>query len=134
MTTFRSLALLVSHPQGANRAQQEIRSRRGSERQYMPYLRATMLECLRLWPTSPFILRESTAATDWETGTLPPNTSILIFTPFFHRDKERLPYADRFSPELWMTEQSAENWPLIPFSEGPAVCPGPIWFFCCPRR
>jgi len=23
-----------------------------------------------------------------------------------------------------MTEQAAGNWPLIPFSEGPAVCPG----------
>jgi len=124
MTTFRSLALLVSHSEHVNRAQQEIRSRRGQERQYMPYLRAAVLESLRLWPTTPLLLRESTVATNWETGVLRANTSILIFTPFFQRDNERLPYADRFSPELWMTEQAAENWPLIPFSEGPAVCPG----------
>jgi hypothetical protein len=68
MTTFRSLALLAAHPEHANRAQQEIGSHRGSERQYMPYLRATVLESLRLWPTTPFLLRETTGATNWETG------------------------------------------------------------------
>jgi cytochrome P450 len=48
----------------------------------------------------------------------------VIYSPFFHRDNERLPYADRFAPELWTGTDRQQTWPLIPFSEGPAVCPG----------
>src|SRR5690606_14595372 len=44
--------------------------------------------------------------------------------PFFHRDDTRLTYADRFAPELWLGEPSLDRWPLIPFSDGPVVCPG----------
>jgi cytochrome P450 len=124
MTTFRSLALLASHPEHANQAREEIASHTGALRQHLPYMRATVLESLRLWPTTPLVLRETTAETSWRTGVMPANTGVVIFAPFFHRDNERLPYADRFTPELWMNEQTAQGWPLIPFSEGPAVCPG----------
>jgi cytochrome P450 len=122
ITTFRSLALLASHPDYASQARKEINSQVGSTPPSM--LWATVLESLRLWPTTPLSLRESTAETSWKTGIMPANTGIVIFTPFFHRDSERLSYADRFAPEQWMSEQMPENWPLVPFSEGPAVCPG----------
>jgi cytochrome P450 len=125
MTTFRSLALLASHPEQASVARQEIKTRSGPEPHQMPYLRATVLESLRLWPTTPLILRESTSATIWRNGAIPPNTGLVIFTPFFHRDDERLPWADSFSPELWINERpDQQTCALIPFSEGPAVCPG----------
>ncbi|MBV8072312.1 MAG: cytochrome P450 [Acidobacteriaceae bacterium] len=125
MTTFRSLALLASHPEHARAARDEIAARSGPEPHEMPYLRATVLESLRLWPTSPLILRESTTETVWRNGTLPPHTGLVIFSPFFHRDDELLPYANRFYPELWLKQQpSRETTALIPFSEGPAVCPG----------
>ena len=55
---------------------------------------------------------------------MPAHTSIVIFTPFFHRDDQRLPYADRFAPELWMEDSPAQGGALVPFSEGPVVCPG----------
>jgi cytochrome P450 len=123
MTTFRTLALLASHPEYARHVREEIGSPHGAAREYLPYTRAAVLESLRLWPTTPFVLRESTAATAWETGILPANTGILIYTPFFHRDDQHLPYADQFSPDLWRNAQP-QGWPLIPFSEGPAMCPG----------
>ncbi len=72
----------------------------------------------------PMVLRQSTEETTWETGVLVANTGLLIFAPFFHRDDQRVPYANRFSPELWLQDRSAEDWPLIPFSAGPAICPG----------
>jgi cytochrome P450 len=122
MTTFRALALLASHPRHAERAREEIR-RVGQARQHLPYLRACVLESLRLWPTTPMVLRESTHKTTWETGVMPMNTSILIFAPFFHRDDRRLPAADRFSPEIWLQEPTTQPSPLIPFSGGPAICP-----------
>jgi cytochrome P450 len=123
MATFRALALLAAHPEHAAQARQEIRDRQGSSPP-LPYLRATVLEALRLWPTTPLVLRESTEETTWETGVMPAKTSILIFAPFFHRDDQRLAYADRFAPELWLQDGAAGTWPLIPFSGGPAICPG----------
>ena len=122
MATFRALALLATHPEHADQARQEIANRAGSF--YLPYLRATVLESLRLWPTSPLVLRESKAVTEWETGDMPAGTAIVIFAPFFHRDDERLPFANEFSPQLWMESNVGHNWPLIPFSEGSAACPG----------
>jgi cytochrome P450 len=95
-----------------------------SRRRELPYLRACVLESLRLWPTTPMVLRETTAPTTWETGELRAKTGILIFANFFHRDDQRLPYAERFMPELWLEHRTNQHWPLIPFSGGPAMCPG----------
>lgn len=122
MATFRTLALLASHPEHAARAQQEIDEAKGSGPREYPFLRACVLESLRLWPTSPLIMRETTRDTTWKTGVMPKGTSILIFAPYFHRNRA-LPHAHRFTPELWLQEQKEDEWPLIPFSGGPAICP-----------
>jgi cytochrome P450 len=123
MATFRALALLAAHPAAAQRARLEIAGRLPTERQQLPFLRACFLESLRLWPTTPMVLRETTRETVWSSGIMPAGTGILIFAPFFHRDDERLPYADRFVPELWLESDQGGNWPLIPFSKGPGLCP-----------
>lgn len=123
MTTFRALALLAAHPEHGVKAREEIRERTGSDRQYLPFLRSCVLESLRLWPTTPLVLRETTEETLWETGVMPLNTSVAIFAPVFHRDEDRLAEANRFSPGLWEADQPSRNWPLVPFSAGPGVCP-----------
>lgn len=120
MATFRALALVVAHPDQAGRARREIGT---GDRRNLPFLRACILESLRLWPTTPAILRETTAPTRWKTGTMPPHTGVVIFAPFFHRDQETLPFADRFEPDIWMQGPRQGGWPLIPFSEGSGVCP-----------
>ena len=120
---FRALALLATHPAQANAAGAEVADHPGQARIDLPYLRACVLDALRLWPTTPAVLRQSTAATDWPTGTMPEGTGVLIFAPYFHRDDERLAEADRFAPELWTRERGPDDWPLIPFSGGPAICP-----------
>ncbi|HLH01486.1 MAG TPA: cytochrome P450 [Bryobacteraceae bacterium] len=121
MATFRTLALLGSHPDYARLVRSEI----GAISEQLPFTRAAVLESLRLWPTTPLILRETTEPTVWEMGTLPAQTGMVIFTPFFHRDNERLLYADRFAPELWSNpDQPRDSAALVPFSEGPAICPG----------
>lgn len=83
-----------------------------------------MLESLRLWPTTPLILRDSTADTAWRNGTLPAGAGVVVFAPFFHRDDQTLPEAHRFSPELWSGDRDDRDWPLVPFSGGPGMCPG----------
>jgi cytochrome P450 len=120
IATLRALALLSAHPEAATRARNEAFAR-GTE---LPFLRACLLESVRLWPTTPMILRQTTRATEWEGRQMPPGTGVLILAPFFCRDDERLPFADRFTPELWLSAGEAERRGVVPFSIGPAACPG----------
>lgn len=126
---FRALALLATHPEQAARFRRDAEAAQGPARALLPYARACVLDSLRLWPTTPLLLRDSVEPTTWTTSTgdnatLPAKTGVLIYAPYFHRDDRRLPYADRFEPELWLEERTAEDWPLIPFSAGPSVCAG----------
>jgi len=102
MASFRAMALLAGRPE-----------------RDPTFLRATVLESLRLWPTTPAILRDTTEETVWAGGTLPAGAALVIFAPFFHRDFEG---ADAFQPGLWL--DGGEHPALVPFSAGPAMCPG----------
>lgn len=121
MTAARTLALLAAHSEVQQAACEEAGRRDAAD---LPFLRACALEALRLWPTTPAILRQTDQDTVWDGDIMPAGTGILIFAPFFHRDDETLPHADRFTPELWLGERTTADWPLMPFSEGPGVCPG----------
>lgn len=120
MATFRALGLLSTHHDQRERAMAEVRAR---ESLAYPFLRATLLEALRLWPTTPAILRQTTREVEWESGRLPADATIMIYAPFFHRDDERQPFAHRFDPDLWLGTEQEKTWPLIPFSSGPGLCP-----------
>jgi cytochrome P450 len=111
IAAFRTLAMLALHPEAAARA------RKSSD-----FRRACILETLRLWPTTPAVLRQTRVETIWERGALPAGAGLLIHLPYFHRDGSRIPYADRFVPEIWR-DGRAEAWPFVPFSAGPAECP-----------
>jgi cytochrome P450 len=82
---------------------------------------AGIWESARLWPTTPVILRESTEPTPWHSTWLPARTTFVVFTPYFHRDPDRLPHADAYAPENWPTPRDPG---LVPFSGGPGGCPG----------
>jgi cytochrome P450 len=128
MASFRTLALLDAHARVAARVRREIASPDGSGggaegSDGWPLLRACVLESLRLWPTTPAILRDATSDTAWREGTLLAGTGLVIFVPFLHRDERNLSAADAFSPDLWLGESPGEA-VLMPFSLGPAQCPG----------
>lgn len=119
----RTLALLATHPAQEQQVRNELAIPDLSQPQLLPYTRACVMECVRLWPTTPFLLRESTRETRWGEGTLPEGTAFLVYAPYFHRDGSA-PYGDRFVPEIWL-EGTAHTGPaLVPFSAGPGVCPG----------
>jgi cytochrome P450 len=118
MTAFRALALIVSHEEAFDQAKAEIASG-GSD---PAFLRACVLETLRLFPTTPAILRQTTAATPLASGSLPKEAGIVIYTPFFHR-ASWLPQADRFQPSFWLGRDPEEALPVVPFSAGAAACP-----------
>lgn len=121
MATFRALGLLATHSDAAREAREEIAASSGSA-EPLSFLRATLLESLRLWPTTPAILRQTTRPVEWRSGTLPANATVLIFAPFFHRDEERLDFAHRFEPRIWL-DGAADEFPLVPFSRGAGLCP-----------
>jgi cytochrome P450 len=49
---------------------------------------------------------------------------MIIPTWFLHRDDRTRDDADRFHPEQWLDGSAHEDWFLVPFSTGPAACPG----------
>jgi cytochrome P450 len=124
IAAYRALALLAAHDGEMRAVRDEIDTADLDEPQVLPRLRAAVLDGLRLWPTTPGVLRETNEETAWETGRMECGTTLVIFAPFFHRDDSRLAYADRFEPELWLGEPTPDRWPLIPFSDGPGRCPG----------
>ncbi|NAZ37482.1 cytochrome P450 [Rubellimicrobium sp. CFH 75288] len=127
MAAFRALAVLSTHTAARDRALDEVRAA-GADRSMLPSLRAALLESLRLWPTTPVILRQTTREVILGPGTLPEGTNVILYAPFFHRD-EALPFANRYAPELWLDEERGVRtigrppFALVPFSAGPGRCP-----------
>jgi cytochrome P450 len=128
MAGIRALALLAVDRDEGDRVRAEIDGVDLDTPQELRRLRAAVLESVRLWPTTPMILRETTRDVSWSAGRLAAGTAVLIYAPFFHRDDDALGVAHRFTPDLWLGEGPAGDartrWPLVQFSEGPGVCPG----------
>jgi cytochrome P450 len=125
MTTFRTLALLTCHRQFMERAREEALNdhTHGDTRQ--SFTRRCVLEALRLWPTTPVILRETTEDVSWNGCPIKSGTGLIIFTPFFGRDDEKLEFANKMAPEIWERSQNGAlaELGITPFSSGPAICP-----------
>lgn len=118
IATFRALALLAAHPDHLRGVRDEA-LRGGFER---PIARACLMESLRLWPTTPAILRENTVE-DAPCKGVAKGSGIVIFAPFFHRDNDTLDFADRMHPPIWSGGDALPARGLVPFSAGPAMCP-----------
>ncbi|MEU6641214.1 cytochrome P450 [Saccharomonospora sp. NPDC046836] len=116
--TLRALALLATHPRQAALAREEV------DTMARPYLRSCVLEAVRLWPTTPMLVRESITATSWRGVQLPVGTTFVAFAPYFHRDPGQVPFADTFAPETWLDGRARRFPALVPFSTGPGQCPG----------
>lgn len=123
MATFRTLAAVLAHEGVLSAVRSEIAEHR-ENREYLPQLRACVLESLRLWPTTPMVLRETTRRVPWAAGDMPAPCGVLIYAPFFHRDERTVPNPHAFTPQRWLDDDDGGEWALIPFSEGPAACPG----------
>ena len=128
IATHRAVALLAGHPEHAAAVRAELAAAVPG-RPDLPLLRATVLESVRLWPTTLAVLRETTRPTDWGGRTAPAGTTFVLVSSLLHRDDEQLPEADRFVPRMWLDETapagtSASLRSMVPFSAGPARCPG----------
>jgi cytochrome P450 len=119
---WRTFALLGTHPGYAATVADEARHPEKSP--LLARAGAAVQESVRLWPTTLVVLREATEPTSWEAGAAPAGTEFAIVSSVFHRDDQALPFANSFEPDIWLDGRSDSAWPLIPFSAGPAVCPG----------
>jgi cytochrome P450 len=119
---WRLLAVLAARPEFAEPVREEAEHPDRSP--LLAYAGAALQESVRLWPTTLVILREARQETYWNDRTAPAGTEFAIVSSVFHRDDEALEFANRFAPEVWLDGRSDREWPLIPFSAGPAVCPG----------
>ncbi|WP_436890134.1 cytochrome P450 [Nocardiopsis dassonvillei] len=112
IASFRALALLTAWDADA-----------GEEAGDPARLAATVQESVRLWPTTMVILRETVRETALRGRVFPEGTAFVVVSSYFHRDP-RLPYADTYAPEIWQDGRARAEPGLVPFSHGPAGCPG----------
>ncbi|MGN6721149.1 MAG: cytochrome P450 [Marmoricola sp.] len=111
---FRALGLLATHPDALTRA------RADSE-----YLAGCIFEAMRLWPTTALFGRVQAEDYRWVNGQkTPAGTPLLIHNLFNHRNRDRIPFADRFAPEEWSEGTAGDDWSFNFFSHGPQGCPG----------
>ena len=122
--TLRTLALLTGHPGRLAKSRAEFAGADLSRPHPLRYLRACVLDAVRLWPTTPLLLRESTLDTVWRGALVPAGTAFVAHTPYFHRVEVAGPYGDEFEPEIWLDGRAERDPALAPFSAGPARCPG----------
>jgi cytochrome P450 len=125
---FRTLGVLSSHPEqlrevNAELADADIGSAAGVAK--LDYLAGCLFEIMRLWPTTQLFGRVSTRDVEFPNGSvLPEGQQVLIYNVFNHRNRNRIPYADRFSPGEWVSGEAGNDWSYNFFSHGPQGCPG----------
>lgn len=107
INTLRALALIAAHPVADGRVREElgvadISSPEGIGQ--LRYLEGCVQEAMRLWPTTPMLVRETVTEDLLGGAAIPAGTQVLIINSFNHRDRETLPFADTFSPEVWLRD------------------------------
>ena len=127
---FNTLALLTTHPAARERALAEVRA---ADTAHGPgtvagladlaFVRACLLDSVRLWPAAAMLVRVTAAETEWYGETLPIGAKVLVPVAAHHRAR-RLPHANRFAPDLWLDGSADADWQMNVFSRGGAQCAG----------
>lgn len=125
INTVRALALILAHPRAEARVRQEIADAdltRPESIERLEYLEACLQEAMRLWPTTPLLVRETVTEDTLGGARIPAVTQVMIWNSFNHRDRAAYPLADTFSPEAWA---GGKPNPLFNhLSSGPQICAG----------
>ncbi|PQM35081.1 cytochrome P450 93A3 [Prunus yedoensis var. nudiflora] len=140
VTTEWALAELINHPEVMKKARQEIDSIVGKNRLVeesditnLPYLQAIVKETLRLHPTGPLIMRESTEACSIGGYEIPAKTRLFVNVWAINRDPNHWEKPLEFEPERFVTVEGSgksqldvrgQHFHLLPFGSGRRGCPG----------
>jgi cytochrome P450 len=124
--TARALALILAEPHAESRVREELSHTDISTPEGvsgLKYLGACVQEAMRLWPTTPLLIRR-TLEEDYIGGAhVERGTQVLINNTFNHRDAETHPFADKFEPEIWL-EGVEHDYDFNHLSNGPQGCAG----------
>jgi cytochrome P450 len=122
---YRALAAIVADPSVERKAREEIEGKDLSDPatfEGLEYLEGCFQEAMRLWPTTPLLARETIEETQLAGQKLDEGTQVMILNAFTHRDRERVPDADRFNPQRWAG--GARDYRYNHLSNGSQDCPG----------
>jgi cytochrome P450 len=123
--TMRALALIVSQPGVEARVRREIQENgtgtpEGVDR--MILLEGCVQEAMRLWPTTPMLMRQTVDDDILGGHIIPTGTQVVILNGFNHRDWETNPDAGCFRPDFWLDKRS--DYRFNHLSNGTQVCAG----------
>jgi cytochrome P450 len=125
---FRSLAVLATHPASLAVVRSEFAEAEPSDAAAVAeaaYTAGCLMDAMRLWPTTALFGRVLTEDFRFPHGELvKEGTQVLIHNLFNHRNRDRVPYADTFAPEEWVSGDAGSDWSFNFFSNGPQGCPG----------
>ncbi|KAK7259473.1 hypothetical protein RIF29_25081 [Crotalaria pallida] len=140
LTTEWALAELINHPNIMERARQEIEAVIGTTRIVeesdivnLPYLQAIVKETLRIHPTGPMIVRESSESCTIWGYEIPAKTQLFVNLWAIGRDPNHWDNPLEFRPERFISEDGSgksmldvrgQHFHLIPFGSGRRGCPG----------
>ncbi|XP_038693724.1 xanthotoxin 5-hydroxylase CYP82C4-like [Tripterygium wilfordii] len=138
LTLTWALSLLLNNPHVLHKAQQELDTHVGKERQVqdsdlqnLVYLQAILKETLRLYPPGPVgaphqAMQDCTISGYYVSA----GTDVLVNLSKLHRDPITWPDPNAYRPERFLTsihkdfDFRGHNYELIPFSAGRRMCPG----------
>ncbi len=122
---YRALAAIVADPAVERRVREELAGADLSDPAAvvgMSYLEGCLQEAMRLWPTTPLLVRETMRETTLVGQALDESTQVMIPNTFNHRDGRQVPDADEFRPERW--SQAPREYRFNHLSNGSQDCPG----------
>jgi cytochrome P450 len=125
INTARALALIAAHPTAAAAVREEIINtdlQSPGSVTGMQYLEGCIQEAMRLWPTTPLLMRVALVDDELEGRQVPAGTQVVIHNGFNHRNPENGESADRFCPALW--SGSAVDYRFNHLSNGTQSCAG----------
>ncbi|KAL8506949.1 hypothetical protein ACS0TY_017729 [Phlomoides rotata] len=128
-----TMTALMLKPTVMNKAQAEIRGleeKKGrcavgeDDIKELPYLKAVVLEALRLYPPAPLLYRTTQECTRVEGYDIEAGTQVIINGWAIGRDPESWEKAEEFEPERFMTSERDAFEMMLPFGGGRRGCPG----------
>lgn len=120
-----ALALVAADPEAQERVCEEAAGLDLADPEAVDGLRFTegcLREAMRLWPTTPLLVREAMHDTDLRGTRISQGEQVIIHNGFNHRHPEGVPEPDLFLPDRW--EPGVWDYRFNHLSNGPQACAG----------
>lgn len=132
ITLSWAIDYLTSYPEVMQKLRAEVDSALGDRRPAfadlpnLPYTKMVLQETMRLRPPSFWLPRTAVADDQIDGYSIPAGTNVVSLTYMYHRHPEFWPTPEKFDPERFTSEASADRhrFAWIPFGAGNRLCIG----------